>query len=254
MELRPLGATGIWVSPLGLGTVKLGRNQQVKYPHPFEIPDDKAVVALLSLAHELGINLLDTAPAYGNSEARLGQLLPGLREDWVIVSKVGEFFAGGQSHFDFSYDTTIRTVEQSLRHLKTDYIDAVLIHSDGDDCRILKEEGVLDALQLLKERGSIRAHGMSSKTVAGGLQAVADTDVVMATCNLAYQDEIPVLRAAAAQNKGMLIKKALQSGHLKEGNVEEALRFIFAQPGVSGAIVGTINPAHLKSNAERCFS
>jgi len=248
MELRPLGATGILVSPLGLGTVKLGRNQQVKYPHPFEIPDDAAVIELLLLAHELGINLLDTAPAYGNSEQRLGQLLPGPREDWVIVSKVGEFFEGGESRFDFSYDTTIRTVEQSLRNLKTDYLDAVLIHSDGDDCRILKEEGVLDALRTLKDKGVIRAHGMSSKTVVGGLQAVADTDVVMTTCNPAYQDEIPVLKAAAEQNKGVLIKKALQSGHIENGNVEEAMRFIFAQPGVSGAIVGTINPVHLKSN------
>jgi len=245
MELRPLGATGILVSPLGLGTVKLGRNQQVKYPHPFNIPDDAAVVKLLSLARELGINLLDTAPAYGTSEQRLGQLLPGPREEWVIVSKVGEFFKEGKSYFDFSYDTTIRTVEQSLRNLKTDYLDAVLIHSDGDDCRILKEEGVLDALHLLKERGLIRAHGMSGKTVAGGLQAVVDTDIVMVTCNPAHQDEIPVLKAAAKQNKGVLIKKALQSGH---GSVEEAMRFIFAQPGVSSAIVGTINPMHLKSN------
>lgn len=170
------------------------------------------------------------------------------REDWVIVSKVGEFFKEGKSHFDFSYDTTIRTVEQSLRNLKTDYLDAVLIHSDGDDRRILKEEGVLDALRTLKEKGIIRAHGMSTKTVAGGLQAVADTDIVMATCNPAYQNEIPVLKAAAEQNKGVLVKKALQSGHIKNGNVEEAMRFIFAQPGVSSVIVGTINPVHLKCN------
>ncbi len=250
MELRPLGDTGIMVSPLGLGTVKLGRNQQVKYPQPFEIPDDKAVIDLLSLARELGINLLDTAPAYGNSEERLGQLLPGSRDEWVIVSKVGEFFEGGKSHFDFSYDTTIRTVEQSLRNLKTDYLDAVLIHSDGDDYRVLKQEGVLDALRTLKEKGLIRAHGMSTKTLVGGLLAVVDTDIVMVTCNLAYQEELPVVRAADFRSRGVLIKKALQSGHVEAGDVEKTMRFIFAQPGVSGAIVGTINPIHLKSNIE----
>ena len=63
MELRALGSTGIQVSPLGLGTVKLGRNQQVKYPRPFELPGDEEVLALLGLARELGVNLLDTAPA-----------------------------------------------------------------------------------------------------------------------------------------------------------------------------------------------
>ena len=75
MELRHLGNTGIKVSPLGLGTVKLGRNQQVKYPHGFTLPDDKTVKELLALTWDLGINLIDTAPAYGNSEERLGALL-----------------------------------------------------------------------------------------------------------------------------------------------------------------------------------
>ncbi len=172
MELRPLGSTGINVSPLGLGTVKIGRNEQVKYPHPFEIPDDQAVRALLGLAQELGINLIDTAPAYGSSQERLGKLLPGTRDQWVIVSKVGEFFERGESRFDFSFATTRRVVEESLHTLNTDYLDVVLIHSDGGDLRILEQEGALDALRELKEQGLIRAHGMSSKTLAGGLRVV----------------------------------------------------------------------------------
>ena len=68
MELRPLGATGLQVSPLGLGTVKFGRNQGVKYPQAFNLPSDREALALLELAWDLGINLLDTAPAYGESE------------------------------------------------------------------------------------------------------------------------------------------------------------------------------------------
>ena len=71
MIKRPLGSTGIDVSVLGLGTVKIGRNQQVKYPTGFKLPDDKAVVELFELAHALGINFIDTAPAYGSSEQRL---------------------------------------------------------------------------------------------------------------------------------------------------------------------------------------
>ncbi|WP_260293611.1 aldo/keto reductase [Sedimenticola hydrogenitrophicus] len=250
MNWRELGRTGIKISPLGLGTVKFGRNEQVKYPSHFEIPDDRNVRNLLAQAQSLGINLLDTAPAYGSSQERLGRLLPGPRSDWVIVSKVGEFFERGQSRFDFGYQTTIAVVEQSLRTLNSDYLDAVLIHSDGNDIAILEREGALDALRTLKQRGLIRAHGMSSKSIAGGLRVVEEMDIVMATCNLAYNQELPVLQAAAANNKGVLIKKGLQSGHIPGvQGVEESMRFVFSQPGVSGMIVGTINPDHLRDNA-----
>jgi Predicted oxidoreductases (related to aryl-alcohol dehydrogenases) len=203
MELRPLGSTGIEVSPLGLGTVKIGRNQQVKYPRGFELPDDAQVERLLWLAQELGINLVDTAPAYGTSQERLGRLLPGPRDHWVIVSKVGEIFENGRSRFDFGHAHTLASVEQSLRELRTDYLDCVLVHSDGDDLRILREEGVVDALELLKEKGLIRSHGISSKTVEGGLEAVRRLDVVMATANLEYDEERPVFEAAAAAGKGV---------------------------------------------------
>ncbi len=249
MELRALGSTGIQVSPLGLGSVKFGRNQQVKYPTSFTIPADAEVIRILSIAKELGINLLDTAPAYGNAQQRLGTLLPGARQDWVIVSKVGEIFEQGQSRFDFSYAYTLASVEQSLKDLNTDYLDCVLIHSDGDDLRILEQEGALDALQMLKQQGKIRAHGMSSKTVAGGLKVVQNMDVVMATANLEYDEERPVLEAAAIQGKGVLIKKGLMSGHISgQEGVLASMRHVFSLPGVSSMIIGTINEQHLRQN------
>ena len=247
MVLRPLGDTGIEVSPLGLGTVKLGRDQQVKYPRGFRIPDDAEARELLSLAADLGINLLDTAPAYGVAEERLGRLLPGPRERWVIVSKAGEQFRDGRSFFDFSFDGIVHSVERSLRDLRSDYLDAVLIHSNGDDLAILDDSGAVDALESLKQRGLIRAHGMSSKTVAGGLAVVERLDIVMATCNTAHTEEIPVLLEARRRRKGVLVKKALQSGH--DNDVASAMRFIFSQPGVGAIIIGTINPAHLRDNA-----
>jgi aryl-alcohol dehydrogenase-like predicted oxidoreductase len=249
MELRPLGQGGIQVSPIGLGTVKFGRNQQVKYPAAFELPSDRQICDLLDLARDLGINLLDTAPAYGTSQQRLGRLLGPRRRDWVIVSKVGEIFEDGHSRFDFSYEHTIRTVEDSLRTLDTDVLDCVLIHSDGDDLHILEHEGAADALRSLKERGLIRAHGMSSKTVEGGLRVVRDLDVVMATSNLEHNGELPVLQAAARAGKGVLIKKGLMSGHISgDQGVRASMQHVFAQPGVSSMIVGTINPQHLRAN------
>ncbi len=244
---RPLGGTGIEVGPLGLGTVKLGRDQQVKYPRAFRIPDDHEARELLALAADLGIDLIDSAPAYGNAEQRLGRLLPGPRDRWVIVSKAGEHFIDGHSRFDFGFDAIVASVEQSLRDLRTDYLDAVLIHSNGEDLQILDDSGALDALESLKQRGLIRAHGMSSKTVEGGLATVERMDLVMATCHIGYDEELPVLEAAQRAGKGVLVKKALRSGH--DTDVEAAMRHVFSQPGVTSIIVGTIDPAHLRDNA-----
>ncbi len=242
---RPLGSTGIEVSPLGLGTVKIGRDQQVKYPTGFTIPDDQAVVELFELAQELGINTLDTAPAYGNSEERLGQLLPN-RHDWVIVGKVGEIFENGESSFDFSAEHTRMSVERSLKRLRRDVLDVVLVHSHGDDMAIIDNEAVCDTLQELKHEGKIKAVGMSTKTVEGGTWCVENMDVVMATYNPVYTDELPVLERAAELGKGVVIKKGLQSGHAE--SIEQALAFVFAQRAVHSAIVGTINPKHLRDN------
>ena len=69
---RYLGNTGIQLSMIGLGTVKIGRNTDVKYAESFELPSDQEVIELLTEAAKLGINCLDTAPAYGSSEKRLG--------------------------------------------------------------------------------------------------------------------------------------------------------------------------------------
>ena len=251
--MRPLGNTGLQVSALGLGTVKLGRDQAVKYPGSFTIPDDHNAAALLAQARDLGINLIDTAPAYGNSEERLGKLLAGQRSDWLICSKVGEEFEGGQSHFDFSPEHTRQSVQRSLRRLNTAVIDIVLVHSDGNDLHIIREMGTLEVLEQLKQEGLIRAFGMSTKTVEGGLTAAAVSDVVMLTYNLDSREELPVLDACASLGVGALIKKALASGHLArqyQDPVQASMDLVFAHPATSAAIVGTITPAHLQANVD----
>src|SRR5579863_3279859 len=132
---RPLAQTGLSVSVVGLGTVKFGRNQQVNYPAAFTLPSDGEAANLLSLAQEAGINLLDTAPAYGESEARLGRLLAGQRHQWVLSTKVGEEFTEGESQFDFSPSAIHKSIDRSLTRLNTDYLDLVLVHSNGNDAR-----------------------------------------------------------------------------------------------------------------------
>ena len=248
---RPLGATELLVSPLGLGTVKLGRDQGVKYPNGFTIPDDAAARELLAQAHDLGINLIDTAPAYGTSETRLGPLLRGQRQQWVIVSKVGEEFDNGQSHFDFSPAHTRFSVERSLKRLETDFIDLVLVHSDGNDVAILRDSGVYETLAELKREGKIRGFGLSGKTVEGGLLALETGDCAMVTYNLNEQAELAVLDYAELHGKGILIKKALASGHAclaGEDPVRASFELIFGHPAATSAIIGTISPHHLAHN------
>lgn len=247
---RRLGRTGVEVGVLGLGTVKLGRNQGVKYPQNFAIPDDAAVRKLLAVAADLGINLIDTAPAYGSSEARLGQLLPGPRERWVLCTKVGEDFAAGVSHHDFSPAAVRESVERSLCRLRTDWLDLVLIHSDGNDLDIIERSGALEALAELKRAGQLRAFGMSTKTLAGGLRAAELCDVLMVTWNLADESQVPVIDRCHQLGTGVLIKKALASGHAATGGdpVRAAFAQLLGHPGVASLVVGTIDPAHLRAN------
>lgn len=252
LEKRAIGNTDILVSLIGLGTVKFGRNQNVKYPHTFELPLDKDLANLLAHAQSLGINLLDTAPAYGLSEERLGKLLKDQRHEWIVCSKAGEEFENGSSYYNFSAKHIRKSIERSLKRLNTDYLDMVLIHSDGNDESLINQEKVLEILSAFKQAGWIRAFGMSTKTVAGGILALDHSDLAMVTFNPTAEEERTVIRHAEKNNKGILIKKALASGHIAHNNhqdtVQQAFDFILQEKGVSSIIVGTINPQHLEQN------
>ncbi len=259
-----LGKTDIRISRLGLGTVKFGRNQSVKYPEAFELPSDDDARALLHSARDYGINLLDTAPAYGVSEERLGYLLRGERKDWVICTKAGEEFSRnydgeGTSNFDFEPALLRLSVERSLRRLRTDYLDIVLIHSDGNDSHLIHHHQVLHTLAQLKREGWIRAFGMSTKTLEGGLICAAEADVVMATFDPKQDDDLALMRSCETNNTGVLLKKIFNSGHLLSENdskktanaiIEQQMKVIFAQNAVNSAIIGTLNCQHLRSNVE----
>src|SRR5512145_2954027 len=101
MVRRQLGRSGLAVSPIGLGTTKLGRNTDVKYPVGFALPSDDQIAALLESAGKLGVNLIDTAPAYGDSERRLGRFIEAHRDKFVLCTKCGEQYVNGQSIYDF---------------------------------------------------------------------------------------------------------------------------------------------------------
>jgi aryl-alcohol dehydrogenase-like predicted oxidoreductase len=240
------------VSCIGLGTVKWGRNQQVKYP-AFELPTDATLHALLDLAAAAGLNLLDTAPAYGIAEERVGQILQQRGgADFVVMTKTGETFQDGESIFDFSAEATCASVRRSLKRLKRDHLDLVMVHCSADDVSVLRDTPVLETLEQLRSEGVVGSIGVSTMTVEGGLLATELVDAVMVPYNIGYRAHLPVIERAKLLGKGVLLKRALYSGPAQGSALTpgEMLRPLLATEGVTSIIVGTINPEHLRDNLE----
>lgn len=209
------------------------------------MPSDQHAADLLACAQDLGINLIDTAPAYGLAEERLGGLLTGQRHQWVLGSKVGEQF-DGQSHFDFTHAGAVASLQQSLTRLRTDYLDYWLLHSDGNDLAVL-ESGACHAVMEAKVRGDVRATGISSKTVEGAIAALdLGLDIVMLTLNPEQLEESTAALHACTLGRGVLVKKAMGSGYLPAAT---ALPTVAEIAGVTAIISGTLNPHHLRANA-----
>lgn len=255
---RILGRSGVEVSALGLGTVKLGRSAGLRYAGDFELPDTGAAARLLDAARDHGITLLDTAPAYGSSEQRLGELLRGRRAHWVLCTKTGECFDGTRSHFDFSARHTTASVHRSLQRLGTDWLDIVLLHAPDDDLPVLRHPGALEALRALQRQGLVRAVGISVKSLGCALAAAECCDVVMLEYSLATRAMEPAIRRCAEHGCGVLVKKALGSGRLAAaGGTAAAITAALAPAGVDSVVVGTLDPAHLAEcaiAAERAFA
>ncbi|MGH7846035.1 MAG: aldo/keto reductase [Candidatus Binatia bacterium] len=244
MVPRPLGHTGVAVSPIGLGTTKLGRNTGVKYPTSFALPSDQQAEELLSTAIQLGVNLIDTAPAYGESERRLGALIARHHDRLIICTKCGEHYLNGRSVYDFSPAAISQSVDESLRRLRTDRLDLLMLHSDGRDVEILTQTDAVNALENLKNSGKVRAVGISAKTPAGILAACRTLDVVMAPFSQKDQSLAAALVQAHQAGLGVLAIKGLDSGHLEPA---PAIDFVLRQPFIDSLIVGTINSAHLRA-------
>jgi len=243
MVSRPLGKTGIFVSSIGLGTTKLGRNTDVKYPKNFALPSDEEVRELLETTLALGVNLIDTAPAYGESEARLGQFIAQHRDQLVLCTKCGEQYRNGKSTYNFSAAALSASVDASLRRLRTDHLDILLLHSDGRDVEILSQSEVPETLAGFKKIGKTRFIGISAKTAEGISLAADMLDVVMAPFSQQDPSLAAALKDARGRGLGILAIKALYSGHL---DASTAIEFVLRQPFIDAVVVGTINPQHLR--------
>jgi aryl-alcohol dehydrogenase (NADP+) len=159
MKYRKLGRTGLAVSPLCLGTMGIGP--------PLRLEDAEALVRA---AMDVGINFIDTANCYdgpnrgevveGHAEAMLGQILEGgLRHEVVVVTKAGVPLRDGPQNRGLSATHLLRELDNSLKRLKTDYLDIFMIHwPDPFAC----PEEVLRAIQTATASGKIRHFGISN--------------------------------------------------------------------------------------------
>ncbi len=160
MQYRTLGRTGIKVSPFALGTMMFATS--------FGNPDPDDSARIIHKALDAGINFLDTADAYGDSEDVVGKALKGRRDDVVLATKFGRPVDDDLHHRGTSRRWIVAAVENSLRRLQTDYIDLYQIHRADPDTDI---EETLSALTDLIRSGKVRAIGTSQTPASDIVEA-----------------------------------------------------------------------------------
>ncbi|GAB4142659.1 MAG: aldo/keto reductase [Planctomycetaceae bacterium] len=245
MQSRQLGRTGLSVSPVGFGAFKIGRNQGIKYPSGYDLPSEQDVSILLNRVLDAGIRYIDTAPAYGLSEKRIGKAIGHRRAEFTLSTKVGETFENGRSTYDFSAKAIRESVQRSLKRLQTDILDAVFLHSDGNDLKILNETEAVSTLVSLKEQGLIRAVGLSGKTIEGARSALEWADVLMVEYHLEDISHSELLSEAHKAGIGIVVKKGLAAGRIAP---HEAIPFVLKNPAVTSLVIGGLNINHLREN------
>ncbi|MFC3799362.1 aldo/keto reductase [Cohnella sp. GCM10012308] len=267
MEKRAYGKTGMQVSILGFGGAEIG----------FGGAAQRDVDRLLGSALDAGLNLIDTAECYKNSEELIGRAVAGRRGDYFLFTKCGH--AAGLDLPDWDPRMLAQSIDRSLERLKTDYVDVIHLHSCSEE--VLRQGDVIDVLKRAKEQGKTRFIGYSGDHT-NALYAVRTGafDSLMTSLNIADQEAADLtLNEAAERGMGVVIKRPVANvawrhaqapdpkayeypywqrlqklkydflqGDLEE-TVGKALRFTLTTPGVHSAIVGTANPDRWTSNA-----
>ena len=159
MQYRTLGRTGIQVSPYALGTLMFATTMG-------NDPADSA--RIIHKAIDGGINVVDTADAYGDSEEVVGKALEGRRDDVVLATKFGRPIGQDPNRQGASRRWIVAAVEGSLRRLRTDHIDLYQLHRPDPDTDI---EETLAALTDLIRSGKVRAIGASQTPAADIVEA-----------------------------------------------------------------------------------
>lgn len=233
------------LSIIGFGAFKIGRNQGIKYPSGYDLPTDAEAEALLNGVLDLGITYIDTAPAYGVSEERIGKFLAGRASEFVLSTKVGETFEEGRSSHDFSAGGVRASIDRSRRRLKRDVLDLVFIHAGRNDLEVLENTEAVQTLSDLRSAGVVRKIGFSGYTTPALIKALGWADALMLEYHLSDRSLEPVIGEARSRGVDVIVKKGLASGTL---DPDAALRFVLSNSGVSSLLVGSIHLEHMRHN------
>ena len=272
MELRPLGSTGLRVTPIGLGLAAVGRPGYITLDREKDLGNDRSVTALerrahdvLSAAYDAGVRYFDAARSYGFAERFLASWLRerALPPEAVAVgSKWGYTYVGNwqvdapvHEVKDHSLAALRRQIDES-RALLGEYLDLYQIHS------ATLESGVLDDPAVLAELNTLRAGGLTiGMSVSGPRQSevirralavrvdgVNPFQSVQATWNLLDPSAGPALVEAHAAGWGVIIKEALANGRLADRD-QEAIAAALANPWVDVVLSGAVTETQVRSNA-----
>lgn len=269
MERRQFGKTDMQVSVLGMGTSEIG----------FERTDQAVVNQIFNHALDNGLNVIDTAECYVESESLIGEAVSHRRDDYYLFTKCGHGFGVETGLPDWHPDLITQSIDHSLKRLKTDRLDLIQLHSCGQD--VLAQGDVVDRLQRAREQGKVRYIGYSGDgdTARFALE-MGVFDSLQTSLNIADQQSISLLLPYCVEHEiGVIAKRPVAnvawrnwpepptSGYaqpyfdrLKKlaypfigptlgESVEYALRFTLTQLGVCTAIVGTSKPHRWDANA-----
>jgi L-galactose dehydrogenase len=220
LPTRRLGRTGKRVPLLGLGGAALNRNLYGKAHSEAES------IATVHRALELGVTYIDTSAGYGDSEERIGRALEGGRREQVfLATKTGT----GTNPKDYSGDGTRRSIERSLKRLRTDYLDLVIIHDPEDLSPTLADGGALDVLLELKAQKVIGAIGLGVREHHFLRQAIThgafDVILTYADFNLVRQTARENLfPLAEAHDVGIVLGSPLMYGWLSNRSWETLIQ------------------------------
>jgi aryl-alcohol dehydrogenase-like predicted oxidoreductase len=263
MERRRLGNTDMVASVLGFGGSEIG----------YQKVGPRVVARLLGSALDAGLNVIDTAECYDDSEILIGRAIGPRRRDFHLFSKCGH---GRNWRGDWRPAALLSSIERSLRRLETDHLDLIQLHS----CSLaeLRRGDVIDALERARERGLTRYIGYSGDGEAARFAVECGRfDTLQTSVSIADQEALELtLPRARARKMGVIAKRplanvawryarkpaesyyqdywsrlrALDYPFLREtAAVATALRFTLSVPGVHTAIVGTTKPERWQQNA-----
>lgn len=179
--------------------------------------DTKESIAAVRRMVENGVNMVDTAPIYGegHSEEVVGQALKGIRDKVFLTTKFGSYISHftGTSVRDCKYNTVEREIDESLKRLQTDYIDFYVMHWPDVNTPI---EETMAAVNMLKEKGKIRFIGMSNspKELIMEAQKYAKIDVIQPPFSMVNQTERELMEWAETQGIGTMTYGSLGAGIL----------------------------------------